>query len=114
MPKGKPHPFEANAGELVACCLAQLERWQEARDAADGVVAFCEQSGYRNMLWRVLGWRALAHARLGAMNEAQRDYEGAAAVVSTLAQAMPNEALRAAFLEQAAANDLVAATRSTR
>ena len=98
----------------MARCLVHLERAQDARDEADQLVTFCEQNNYRNLLWRVLALRAQAHARLGGATDAQRDYEGAAAVVAELSEHVPSDALRAAFLSQAAAKDILAATRSNR
>jgi len=96
----------ADAGELVALCLARLQRWGAAHDEADRQIAFCEASGYRNLHWRLLSIRAEAYAGLNDPASADRDRVAAASMVDALAATMPNAELRDAFLSQPAAAGL--------
>ncbi len=92
--------IEANASELAATCLLALGRWAEARDEADKAIAFCEQSGCRNLHWRLLAHRAVAHASLGAEAEARTDRAAAEALLKALAETVPSQDLKATFLSQ--------------
>jgi tetratricopeptide (TPR) repeat protein len=90
----------ADAGELVALCLAQLARWDEARDEAARQIAFCEESGYRNLHWLLLAIRADALSKLGDRQGAEQDFIESAGLLDALAQTMPTPDLRDAFLSQ--------------
>ena len=109
---GMPLPA-ADAGELAALCLVQLARWDEARDEASRQIAFCVESGYRNLHWRLLAIRADARAGLGDREGADQDLAAAAVLLDALAATMPNAELRDAFLSQPAAARARAASLGT-
>jgi predicted ATPase len=98
----------AELGELIARCLVQLGRWDEAVGEAGRVIAFCETSGCRHLHWRALAGRSIAHDGLGALAPAAADRDAAGAMLRTLAEAAPSDELRAAFLAQPAARLLQA------
>ena len=100
--------LEADASELAAAALVALGRWDEARDEASAAIAFCEDTGYRNLLWRLLAHRAAAHARLGADKEARADRAAAEALLEQLVGAIPTDAWKATFLAQPLAQQALA------
>jgi tetratricopeptide (TPR) repeat protein len=100
--------LEADASELAAAALIALGRWDEARDEASAAIAFCEDTGYRNLLWRLLAHRAAAYARLGADKEARADRAAAEALLEQLVEAIPTDAWKATFLAQPLAKQALA------
>ncbi len=100
--------LEADASELAAAALIALGRWAEARDEASAAIAFCEETGYRNLLWRLLAHRAAAHAGLGADKEARADRAAAEALLEQLVEAIPTDAWKATFLAQPLAQQALA------
>ncbi|HXQ10815.1 MAG TPA: AAA family ATPase [Caulobacteraceae bacterium] len=100
--------LEADATELAVACLLALERWAEARDEASVAIAFCEETGYRNLHWRLLAHRAAAHAGLGADKEARADRAAAEALLEQLVETIPTDALKATFLAQPLAKQALA------
>ncbi len=100
--------LEADASELAAAALIALGRWDEARDQASAAIAFCEETGYRNLLWRLLAHRAAAHAGLGADKEARADRAAAEALLEQLVEAIPTDAWKATFLAQPLAKQALA------
>jgi len=70
------------------------------------LIAFCQQSGARNLLWRALALRGRANAGLGENSAAHRDYAEAAELLEVLAAHVPDDSLRMAFLEQSAAREV--------
>ena len=97
--------LEADASELAAAALVTLERWAEARDEASAAIAFCEETSYRNLLWRLLARRAAAHAGLGDDKAARADRAAAEALLEQLVEAIPTDAWKATFLAQPLAKE---------
>jgi tetratricopeptide (TPR) repeat protein len=97
----------ADAGELLAASLNALERWAEARDEAGAAIAFCEEVGYRHLLWRLLALRAIAQGKLGAAAEAKADWAAAEALLEALADNAPTPELERSFLAQPLAKQIV-------
>ncbi len=99
----------ADAGEVVALSFLALQRFAEARDEAARQIAFCEERGYRNLLWRLLATRAEAHAGLGSIKDAMADFRAGAALVKALAATIPVAELSEAFVGQVMARQVLEA-----
>jgi class 3 adenylate cyclase/tetratricopeptide (TPR) repeat protein len=70
--------------ELGLRALAALGRWDELRERADAALAEAEEAGFRTLIWRILGARALARDASGEAGEAARDREAARALLLDL------------------------------
>jgi tetratricopeptide (TPR) repeat protein len=100
--------LQADADELAAAALLGLERWAEARDVASEANRFCEETGYRNLHWRLLAYRAAAHAGLGAKAEAKADYAAAEKLLEALADNVPEPKYEKTFLAHPLAGQVIA------
>jgi tetratricopeptide (TPR) repeat protein len=95
--------------EARSRALLRLGRAEEARDAAESVLALVEEKGCRPLHWRLLAARGAALAALGQQDAAASDRAAAAEIVWELAASIDDEALRAGFLAQPEVQTIVSA-----
>jgi len=97
----------AESRALIARCLLALERCQDAVDEVEAALAFCRESGARNLQWRLLATRVAAHASLGDTAAADSERATALGLMNELATTIPTPELRQTFLSQPLAGSLV-------
>jgi predicted ATPase len=86
--------------------LTELERYPEAKQSLDQAHAAARWSGMRPQLWRIHAARARLHAAQNEPELAEQELEAAQAIVEALAASVPDDALRAVFVERALADSV--------
>ena len=90
--------------------LADLGSWTDAARRADAVLVEAEATGFRAMMWRILGHRARARVNIGDRAGAARDAEAARQILAAVAASVPDPELRVCLEADSLAREVLAMT----
>jgi len=89
---------QAKTLELKCRILLKMDRPAEVIPVADSAIAIAERYKYISDLWRIRASKARAFEMLGDAEKAAEEYKVASAIIRTVADTIPQPALKQTFL----------------